>query len=112
MTNKQILAIVMAVLAATTASTAQMTEIFGPSTAKYIISIAGFVNTILASITAVITSQGSIVRDVQAMPGVEKITVNSQANSTLAAIAVDPANNKVEAKSGSEAVVSNIAKNG
>ena len=112
LTNKQWLAIVMVVLGVMTASTAQMTDIFGPALAKHLASAAAMLNTILAGITAVISSQGSLVKDVQAMPGVEKITVNAQANQVLAAVAVDPSNLKVEAKQGAEAAVANTAKNG
>lgn len=95
-TNKQWLAIGMVILGALTASTAQLTDIFGPTNAKYIISVAGLCNTILGGVMAIISGQASLVRDVQAMPGVEKILVNSQANQTLAQVAVDEANQKVE----------------
>ena len=40
---------------------------------------------------------GGMVRDVAAMPGVESIKINSQANQTLASVAVDPEQPKVGA---------------
>lgn len=95
LTNKQWLAIVMVILGVCTTSTAQMTELFGASAAKYVISLAGLVNTILAGVTAIISGQSSLVRDVAAMPGVERITVNEKANQSLAQVAVDPLANKI-----------------
>lgn len=92
---KQVLSIIGAVLGVLMISTTQLTDLFGPGVAKTIVSIAGLVNTIISSTMAVITSQGSTVRDVLAMPGIDKINVNGQANSTLASIAVDPNVNKI-----------------
>lgn len=103
--RNQILAITIAILAVLMASTAQLTDLFGAGTAKAIISAAGLLNGMLSSILAVITGQAGMVKDVQAMQGVEKITVNAQANQTLAQIAVDPANLKIEATPQAQAQV-------
>lgn len=99
MHRNQIIAVVIAVLSVTAASTAQLTDLFGPTVAKTIISAAGFGNSVLAAVLAVFTGQNGIIKDAQAMPGVEKIVVNDQANKTLANIALDPAALKVEAES-------------
>ena len=96
--HKQVLAIVIAVLGVLMVSTTQLTDLFGASVAKTIVSVAGLCNSILASVLAIISSQAGLVKDVQAMPGVESIVVNKQANQTLAALAVDPANAKIESK--------------
>ncbi len=96
LTRNQILAIVIAILGVLMASTAQLTDLVGPQVTKVIQSLAGIANSILASILAVITGQSGIIRDASAMPGVEKITVNSQANSTLATLAVDPSQSKIQ----------------
>lgn len=96
-TGKQWLLIASAVLSALVAASAQLTDIFGASAAKAIISFASLANTILTSIVATIIGQGSLVKDVAAMPGVEGINVNAKANKTLAAIAVDPQFEKVSA---------------
>lgn len=88
--GKQIIAIVGAVLAALMVSTTQLTDLFGPTVTKTIISTAGLIGLILNSITAAISGQASMVKEVAAMPGVEPIKINENANSTLAAIAVDP----------------------
>lgn len=61
---KQILSIVMVVLGVMTASTAQLTDLFGPGTTKAIIGLAGMANSILAGILAIFNSQSSTIRDV------------------------------------------------
>lgn len=93
--SKQVIAIVIAVLGVLIGSTAQLTDLFGPSTTKAVVSIASLANSVLSSILAVITSQGSTVKDVLAMKGVENIDVNRQANPTLAALAMDPTVDKI-----------------
>lgn len=109
LTNKQILAIAMAILAFLSASTGQMTEFLGPEVAKAVASGSAFINGILAAILAAITGQASQVRDVQAMPGVEKIEVNAKANQTLASMAVGPGENKITAARGEEHAVARTA---
>lgn len=93
--RNQILAITIAVLAVLMASTAQLTDLFGHAMAQNIISAAGIVNGMLSGVLAIVTGQAGMVKDVRAMPGVETIQVNAQANPTLAAIAVDPKEPKV-----------------
>ena len=110
LTLKQILAIACAILSAMAVATSQMTEIFGPTLAKSIMAGAGLLNTILSSILAIITSQTGTIKDVQSMPGVEKITVNAQANETLASMAVAEGNAKIEAAPGQDAAVSKAAR--
>lgn len=109
MNTKQVLSIVLVILGVVTASTSQMSEIFGPATAKYMISVAGLFMSMLAGIQGVLSSQSSLVRDVQAMPGIEKIVVNKDANSNLATLAVDPAQPKIEVKTGAEGAVNATA---
>ncbi len=110
LTLKQMLAIVCAVLSALAVATSQMNDIFGPTLAKSIMAGAGILNTIFSSILAVITSQTQTVKDVQSMPGVEKITVNAQANSTLAGLAMATDNAKIEAAPGQDAAVDKASK--
>lgn len=106
---KQILAILTATLAVLMVSTSQLTDLFGPTITKSITAGAGLVNMILSAWLAVLSSQGSTIRDVAAMPGVEKIQVNAQANQTLAAVATDPTQPKVGATPGAQAEVKAIA---
>jgi len=107
--GKQIMAIVVAVLGVIIASTAQLTDIFGPGPTKYIISGASLLNSVLATVLSVISSQAGLVSDVQAMRGVEKVVVNRLANQTLAGMAIDPSQSKIETKPGDEHVVNATA---
>lgn len=109
---KQILAITLVILGVLTASTAQLTDLFGPQNAKVIGTIAGMLTSLLSGISAVLSTQTSLVQDVQAMPGVEKIVVNSKVNEALANMAVDPLQQKIEAKPGSEAAINATATKG
>lgn len=105
---KQVLSIIVAVLGVLMVSTTHLTDLFGPTIAKTIVSAAGLINSALASVLAVISSQGSLVRDVDAMPGVDKVLLNEKANVTLAQIAQDP-NTKVEATPAARAAVARTA---
>lgn len=95
--TNQVLAIILAILSVLSGSAAQLTDIFGVSAAKYIISTASLAMSVLSSVLAVLSSQDKIVKTVAAMPGVQRIDVNPQANSTLAAIAIDPMQPKIGA---------------
>lgn len=109
MNIKQVLAIILVILGVLVGSAAQLTDLFGASATKTIISLAGLLNSILAGVIGVISSQSGLVKDVQAMPGVEKIVVNAQANKALATLATDPAQDKVETTPGAEAQVNATA---
>lgn len=96
-TRNQWLQIVAVVLGACIAASSLWTQLFGATTAQVVISLLGLGNTILAGVTYVLTGQAQQVREVAAMPGVERVTVNTQANSTLASVATDPTQSKVGA---------------
>ncbi len=110
LTTNQILAITLAVLGVLAGSATQLTDLFGANIAKTAVTASSLVQTVLASILAALTGQSSQVKNVLAMPGVEKITVNEHANSTLAAIAVDPKVDKISPTSGTAEQLQNIAK--
>lgn len=107
---KQIISIVGAILSVLMISTAQLTDLFGAGVAKSIVSVAGLGNLILQSIMTAITSQGSTIREVLAMPGVDKINVNAAANQTLATIAVDQNVDKIGPTPGAAQQVEATAK--
>jgi hypothetical protein len=109
MNAKQILSISLVVLGVLTASAAQLTDIVGPAYAKIIISASSMIMSTLAGVQGLISGQSSLVKDVQAMPGVEKIVVNKDANASLATLAIDPDQQKIEVKSGAESVVNATA---
>lgn len=108
--TNQILAILSAILSVLVVSTAQLTDLFGVGTAKTIVSMAALVNSILSSVLAVVSSQGQQVRNVLAMPGVDKLTVNSDANQTLSQIAIDPQQTKIAPTLASASAVAATAK--
>lgn len=92
---KQVLAIAGVVLGVAMVSTSQLTDIFGSGPTKIIVSASAMLSMMLNGVLAVISGQAAMVRDVAAMPGIEPLKVNAQANPTLAAIAIDPDQPKV-----------------
>lgn len=74
-----------------------LTELFGTGMAAKIAAAAGFLNSFVNGAILILTGQGNIVKEVAAMPGVTRVSVNSDANPTLAAVALDPAQLKVGA---------------
>ncbi len=108
--GKQIISIIGAIVSVLMISTAQLTDLFGASVAKTLVSIAGLINLTLQSVMAALTSQGNQVKDVLAMPGVDKININAAANKTLAAIAIDPSVDKISPTQADQAQVTATAK--
>lgn len=102
MMSVQKIALTIAALGFLAASGTQLTDIFAPfgSAApvivKEIVSISTFISGGLGVLLTFMTGQASQIKAVQAMPGIEKITVNEKANATLATLAVDPAQDKIE----------------
>lgn len=107
--GKQIIQIVGVIISVAMVSSAQLTDLLGPVAAKYIVTIAGLANMTLQGIAVTLSTQTAQVKDVMAMPGIEKISVNSQASSALAAVAVDPANDKIAPTQAAEAAVQKAA---
>ncbi len=108
--RNQIIAIAIALLSVLAGSTAQLTELIGPAATKWLIAASTLGTTAMSSILAVLTSQGGQIKDVLAMPGVEKINVGPAANQVLASIAVDPAVNKIGPTAGAVQQVQATAK--
>lgn len=106
----QVLSIIIAVLGVWVASATQLNELVGPTMTKVIIAGSTLTMTTLAAVNAVLQSQGSQLIAVQAMPGVEKIVVNSKANATLATMTVDPVQSKMEAMPGAQGAVEATAR--
>lgn len=93
--GKQIIQIIGVIISVLMVSSAQLTDLLGAGTAKYIVTIAGLLNMTLQGITVALSTQSAQVKDVAAMPGVERITVNAGANAALATLAVDKNQDKV-----------------
>ena len=76
----QKIAITMAVLGVLSTSGVQLTDILGSGIAKSVVSVSGLINSVLAAIVAVISGQSAIIKQVASMPGVERVSVNADAN--------------------------------
>lgn len=116
MSSAQRIALAIAILGLVAGSTTQLTDMlspFGsmaPLIVKEIVSVSTFVSGVLGICLMFMTNQNSQIAAVQAMPGVEKIIIGSQANKTVAAMAVDPAQAKIEIAPGAAAAVTATAK--
>lgn len=126
LTPLQIIGIILAINGALTGATAQLTDLFGPQVAKDIVSVASLGSAVLGGIITSMSgattqiknvvadpqAQEALIKAVLAMRGVENITVNSRANATLAAIAVDPAQAKIAPLVTAEQAVAATARTG
>ena len=110
LTSTQWFCIVLAILGVMGGATAQLTDLFGQTVAHDIVTASSLVSSLLSAILVALTGQGAQVKSVQAMPGVESIQINAKANPTLAALAVDPAQAKVDIAPGAESAVQLTAK--
>ena len=112
----QKLALTIAILGVVGTASTQLTDIlspFGsmaPAIVKEIVSLATFVSGILGTVLTFTTGQSNIVKQVQDMPGVEKIIVNSQASAALATLAVDSTQPKIETMPSALSAVTATAK--
>lgn len=104
----QVLAIVIGLASFLAISTTNLTDLFGPQLAKYIISCASLVSGGSAVVLGVLTGQVGMIKSVEAMPGVDRIVANKAADQMLATRAVDPTS-KVEPAPGAEATLTQTA---
>lgn len=108
--GKQWIQIAGVVISVLMVSSAQLTELLGAGVAKTIVTVAGLANMLLQGITVALTTQTAQVKDVLAMPGVEKLEVNAQASKALATVAIDPTVDKIAPTVAAETAVANTAK--
>lgn len=109
-TAKQWYQIIQGIIGGFITGAALFQTLLGQDLTIKIVAGLGLLNIVVASVGTALSSQGSDIKSVLAMPGVEKLTVNSQANQTLAAIAVDPTINKIAPTQAAEAAVAATAK--
>jgi len=112
LTPAQWIAVAIGMLGVFATGGTQLDVIVGVTMAKVIVAICTLTSAALSVPLAILTGQGSVLRQVQAMPGVEKITVNAQANQTVAQLATNQSNPKIEATPGAQAAVSRTAAGG
>lgn len=91
-------------------SAADLAQLFGNAIAKSVAAAASLGTGIGGIYLSIVTGQGSAVKEVLAMPGIESVKVNAQANPALAAIAVDPAQQKIEPTAEAAGAVAETAK--
>lgn len=92
---KQWLTIVSGFVSSMITGAALLNPLFGETQSLKIVAGLGIFNLMLNSVQTALGGQAQLIKDVAAMPGVEKITVNAQANPVVASIAVDPTVDKV-----------------
>ena len=95
LTSAQKMTLVGIVISAFAGSAAQFTPIFGSVIATDVASVASFLGPIVNGFLFVMTGQGAQLQNVAAMPGVERVSINAQANSVIATAATDPAQPKI-----------------
>ncbi len=108
-TSKQWFQIISGIISGLITGAALLNPIFGEKTSLLIVSILGIANIVLSSVGTALSGQGALVKDVLAMPGVEKINVGPEANQTLAQIAVDPKVDKISPTRDAQAAVNATA---
>lgn len=110
LTLSQKFQIALCLLGVLIAGTGQLTVLFGPAVTSYIVSAAGLAVAGVSGVGSILTGQGAQVQAVQAMAGVDKILLNKNANATLATLAVDPANLKIEPTPAAQSAVEATAR--
>jgi hypothetical protein len=96
-TAKQWVQIVQGIIGGLVTGAALMQTLMGQDLTIKIVAGLGILNIIVSAIAAPFTGQGATIKEVAAMPGVERVSINATANQTVAAIAIDPAQQKVGA---------------
>lgn len=110
LTSKQWFQIISGIISGLITGAALMQTLFGQDLTIKIVAGLGIANIILSSVGATVSGQANLVRDVAAMPGVERISVNTSANQALAQVAVDPGQNKVGPIPGTRDAIAATAK--
>ncbi len=92
---KLILGILSSINGGLITGAALLQTLFGQDLTIKVVAVLGIAQIIVSSVQSSLSTQASLVRDVASMPGVTRISINEQANSTLAQVATDPAQPKV-----------------
>jgi hypothetical protein len=95
LTRNQILGCAIVVVSVLGGATTQLNDLFGPTVAKSTVAACVILTGIFGGWVAAVGGVGTMVRDVAALPGVDRVTVNTNALPAVAAAAVDAAQPKV-----------------
>ena len=113
LTPAQIIGGAISTLGVLAGATSQMTILFGQTAATDVATVCTLASAILGGWIVAITGQAAQIRAVAAMPGVERVAINEQANSVAAKLATDPDQPKVGATTPDvRAALQTIAKGG
>ncbi len=96
-TSKQWFDIISATNGGLITGAALLQTLFGQDLTLKIVAVLGILGIIINSVSGALGGQANLVKEVAAMPGVEKVTVNASATSALAQVATDAAQPKVGA---------------
>jgi hypothetical protein len=94
---KAILGIISSINGGLITGAALLQTLFGQDLTIKIVAVLGVGQIVVGAITGQLSTQANLVRDVAAMPGVDRIAVNANATPSLAAVATDAAQPKVGA---------------
>lgn len=94
-TSKQWFQIISGINGGLITGAALLQTLFGQDLTLKIVAVLGIIGIVINSVGTAVSGQGNLVKDVAAMPGVEKISVNAQANQTLSQLAVDKNQDKI-----------------
>lgn len=89
---------------------ALLNPLVGESLALKIISGLGICQIIVSAVNSNLSTQANTIKEVAAMPGIDPLSINKQANATVAALALDPANHKIAPALGATPTLESIAK--
>lgn len=95
LTSKQWFQFINGTISGLITGAALLQTLLGQALTIDIVAALGILNIIISSYAAAVSGQASLVKDVAAMPGVERISVNAAASPALATVAVDPDQKKV-----------------
>lgn len=109
-TAKQWYQIITGIISGLITGAALMQTLLGQDLTIKIVAGLGILNIIVSSTGTALSGQGSLLKDVAAMPGIEKITVNADANATAATLAMDRTQNKIAPTQSAEGAVAATAK--
>lgn len=109
LTTVQWIGIVLGINGVLNGFTPQFTALFGPTAVAYIQLLTGIGSGVMGVVVTVLTGQTAQIQNVLNMPGVEKISVNGQANAALATLAVDKNVNKIGPTPAAETTVAATA---
>jgi uncharacterized membrane protein YuzA (DUF378 family) len=99
MNTKQILGIVGSINGGLITGAALLQTLFGQDLTIKIVAVLGIGQIIVSALSSQLSNQENLVKDVAAMPGVQRIAVNESASPALAAVAISADQPKVGATS-------------